>query len=141
MAGNYFIHLADKLSQNRPVFMDFSTRYSLDWRKQPPVQQGIVYLAGPVLTGTPDDGSVWERYILHRLAPQGWVPDMDSKKALQIYAYSLMQSAEDLARHGHIRESGRLLQLAGGVMPEWQENLKQIQRRYAMPGAAGGSDE
>lgn len=141
VAGNNFIHLADKLRHNRPVFMDFSTRYSLEWRRQLPVEQGIVYTFGPALTAMPDDGSVWERYILHRLTPQGWIPDMDSKKALQIYAYSLMQSAEDLARHGHVRESGRLLRLAGGVMPEWQENLKQIQRRYAMPGAAGGSDE
>jgi 4-amino-4-deoxy-L-arabinose transferase-like glycosyltransferase len=137
----YFTHMAEKTGCNRFVFMDFSTRYALDWHKQQPVQQGIVYWVGPVLAEAPDDGSIWERYTLQRLVPQGWMPDMDSKKALQIYAYSLMQSAEDLARHGHMRESGRLLDLAGDVMPEWQENLKQIQRRYAISGAAGGSDE
>ncbi len=132
-----FVRLVEKLQHKRPVLMDFSTRYSLDWHNQQPISLGIVYWPASAWSVALDNDFSWDYYALHRLVPHGWVPDMDSKKALHIYAYSLMQSAEDLARQGHVRESGRLLQLAGGIMPEWKESLKQMQRRYVIPGAGG----
>ncbi|SKA17255.1 4-amino-4-deoxy-L-arabinose transferase [Trichlorobacter thiogenes] len=136
-----FAHLVEKLHHQRPVLMDFSTRYSLDWSKHQPPQQGMVYWLSEAVAGQQDEGAVWKMYVLHRLTPKGWQPDADSQKALIIHAYCLLQSAEDLARRGHVKEAGRLLLLTGNIMPEWQENLKQMRRRYAIPAAAGGADE
>ena len=129
-----FARLVEGLHQQRPVLMDFSTRYSLDWRNQQPLQQGMIYWPARPSAGLVEDSAVWDLFALHRLAPKGWQPDMDSQKALVIHAYCLLQSAEDLARRGHVKEAGHLLQLTGRIMPDWQESLKQMQRRYAIPG-------
>lgn len=136
-----FGHLVEKLHHQRPVLMDFSTRYSLHWGKHQPSQQGMVYWLSEPVPGQPDEGAVWKMYVLHRLTPKGWQPDADSQKALVIHAYCLLQSAEDLARRGHVKDAGRLLLSAGKIMPEWQENLKLMRRRYAIPAATGGADE
>ena len=136
-----FGHLVGKLRHQRPVLMDFSTRYSLNWSKQQPPQQGMVYWLSEPVVGQQDEGAAWKMYVLHRLTPKGWQPDADSQKALVIHAYCLLQSAEDLARRGHVKEAGRLLLLTGNIMPEWQENLKLMRRRYAIPTATGGADE
>ncbi len=140
VAERVFGHLVDKLHPERPILMDFSTRYSLTWSNRQPVQQGMVYWLPEVVAGQQDEGAVWKMYVLHRLAPKGWQPDADSYKALVIHAYCLLQSAEDLARRGHVKEAGRLLLLTGTIMPEWQENLKLMRRRYSIPAAAGGAD-
>jgi len=136
-----FAHLVEKLRHQRPLLMDFSTRYSLDWRKQQPVQQGMVYWVQDSPEGQQDEVSAWGLYVLHRLVPKGWQPDMDSHKALVIHAYCLLQSAEELARRGHVKEAGHLLQLTGGIMPDWLEKLKLMRQRYAIPSPAGGTDE
>jgi len=136
-----FIHLVEKLRQQRSVLMDFSTRYSLNWNNQQPVQQGMLYWLSDSGSTHYDDGAIWKMYVLHRLTPKGWLPDMDSHKALIIHAYCLLQSAEELARRGHVKEASRLLLLTEGIMPEWQENLKLMRRRYAIPAATGGADE
>ena len=135
-----FGHLVERLRHERPVLMDFSTRYSVNWNKQQPIQQGIVYWLSEAVAGQHDEGAAWKMYVLHRLVAKGWQPDEDSHKALIIHAYCLLQAAEDLARRGHVKEAGRLLVLVGNIMPEWQENLKLMRRRYAIPAAAGGVD-
>ncbi|MDD2501885.1 MAG: DUF2723 domain-containing protein, partial [Geobacter sp.] len=85
-----FGHLVGKLHQQRPVLMDFSTRYSLNWSKQQPPQQGMVYWLSDTVAGQQDEGAAWKMYVLHRLAPKGWQPDADSQKALVIHAYCLL---------------------------------------------------
>lgn len=130
-----FAQMVEQLQQQRPVLMDFSTRYSLDWHTRQPLQQGMIYWVTTPFGGVHEDSAGWDLYVLHRLAPTGWHPDMDSQKALVIHAYCLLQSAEDLARRGHVREAGHLLQLTGKIMPDWQESLKQMKKRYAIPGA------
>ena len=136
-----FIHLAEKLRQQRPVMVDFSTRYSFNWSNQHPVQKGIVYWLSDSVADQYDDGAIWKIYVLHRLTPKGWLPDMDSSKALTIHAYCLLQSAEEFARKGHAKEASRLLLLVGNIMPEWQENVKLMRRRYAIPVTTGGVNE
>jgi hypothetical protein len=136
-----FSHLVEKLQYQRSVLVDFSTRHSLDWRKQQPVQQGMVYWVAAPSKTLQDDSVIWDFYVLHRLLPDGWQPDMDSHKALVIHAYCLLQSGEELARRGHVREAGRLLQLAGKIMPDWKENMKQAYRRYTISGTGTEYDE
>lgn len=137
-AEQLFARLVETLHQQRPVLMDFSTRYSLDWRNLQPLQQGIVYWSAAPFAGLHEDSAVWDLYTLYRLVPKGWQPDMDSQKALVIHAYCLLQSAEDLARRGHVSEAGFLLKLTGRIMPDWQESLKQMRQRYAIPGTVEG---
>jgi 4-amino-4-deoxy-L-arabinose transferase-like glycosyltransferase len=137
-AEQLFARLVERLHQQRPVLMDFSTRYSLDWRNRQPLQQGMIYWPAAPTAGLLEDSAVWDLYALHRLAPKGWQPDMDSQKALVIHAYCLLQSAEDLARRGHVKEAAYLLDLTGRIMPDWQDSLKQMKRRYAIPGVEEG---
>lgn len=127
-----FRRMIAQLSSQRPVLMDFSTRYSLTWDGQLPLQQGMVYWPA-IHYGSTDDSKVWEQYAVHRLKPNGWQPDTDSEKALVIHAYCLMQAGEDLARQGHVQEAARLLDLSGQIMPSWQQSLLMLRQRYAMP--------
>lgn len=134
-----FTHLITQHRDGRPLLMDYSTRYSLDWHNRQPVQTGIIYWPAEVVGDSCND-LIWDEYVLHRLVPQGWHPDMDSYKALVIHAYCLLQSAEDLARHGHVDEAGRLLRITETIMPGWKESLHQMQQRYAIPRLNGGKD-
>ncbi len=127
-----FGELIGELYSKRPVFIDFSTRYSLNWGMQQPVQFGILYDLNRSVTRVPTDDETWAQYVLHRLEPIGWVPDTDSRKAIVIHAYCMMQSAEDHARKGHVKEAAHLLRQTARIMPEWQESLKQMQQRYAI---------
>ena len=132
-AETVFRSLAVNLANERPVLVDFSSRYSLDWPGAQPVQQGIVFgLSSSDLVVALEEPAIWDYYILHRLHPKRWQPDQDSYKALIIHAYCLMQSAEDLARRGHVSEAADLLRRAGLIMPTWQDNLQQLAARYGI---------
>lgn len=132
-AESIFRALVVNLSHERPVLVDFSSRYSLSWPTRQPVQQGIVSgIAIHDLMASLDEPAIWEYYILHRLNPKRWQPDQDSQKALIIHAYSLMQSAEDLARRGRTTEARHLLRRAQMIMPSWRDNLQQLRERYGL---------
>ncbi len=131
-----FQEMVAQLSSQRPVLMDFSTRYSLPWSGQLPAQQGMLYWPATPYGGAADS-KVWEQYALHRLKPNGWQPDADSEKALVIHAYCLMQAGEDLARRGHVQEAARLLDLSEQIQPSWQQSLLMMRQRYAVPGKKG----
>jgi hypothetical protein len=132
VAEQIFHNLVRELHAKRPVLMDFSTRYSLDWHNQQPLQQGILYWPAAPLGPVYEEGAIWDLYVVHRLLPKGWKPDIDSHKALVIHAFCLLQTAENQARRGHVQEAEKLLQLTEKIMPDWQENLKQMRRRYAI---------
>ena len=138
-AESLFGSLVESLGSQRPLFVDYSTRHSLVWPQKQPFQQGLVYLLPGTATGYAVDGSIWELHAIHRLIPQGWQPDMDSYKALVIHAYCLLQSAEDLARRGNLNQAGRLLRQTEAIMPDWQETIAAMRRRYAIPTGAGGA--
>ncbi len=132
-AEKVFRSLAVNLANERPILVDFSSRYSLDWPGAQPVQQGIVFgLSSSDLVSNLEEPAIWEYYILHRLHPKRWQPDQDSHKALIIHAYCLMQSAEDLARRGHVSETASLLRRAELIMPAWRDNLQQLAARYGI---------
>lgn len=132
-AESVFRALAINLSNERPVLVDFSSRYSLNWADRQPVQQGIVSgIEVYDLVAALEEPVIWDYYILHRLHPKRWQPDQDSQKALVIHAYSLMQSAEDLARRGRMSEARNLLRRAQMIMPAWRESLQQLKDRYGL---------
>ncbi len=138
-AERIFVLLSERLSKKRPVLIDFSTSHSIDWGRKVPFQQGIVFrLDEPAEL---DRLSVWDYYILERLQPENWKPDMDSQKALVIHAYCLMESAEDLARTGHIKEAAKLFNLTERIMPEWSMTLKQKRMRFMIPVSEGEKNE
>jgi 4-amino-4-deoxy-L-arabinose transferase-like glycosyltransferase len=136
VAEQQFAELVRQLSPVRPVLIDFSTRYSINWQGRLPLQYGMLYWPGDSPM-TASDGDEWQLYALHRLQPDGWLLDADSEKALIIHAYSLMQTAEDLARRGHGVTADRLLTQVGRLMPQWQESLDQLRSRYALPQQKG----
>lgn len=137
-AETVFRSLAVNLANERPVLIDFSSRYSLEWPGVQPAQQGIVFgLTTGDLVAALEEPQIWQHYVLQRLIPKRWRPDEDSRKALIIHAYCLMQSAEDLARRGHVRDASRLLGQAEAIMPAWRENLRELAARYGITDRKG----
>ncbi len=124
-------HLLAKLQSNSLVMFDFSTRHSISWGNQQPLQRGIVFYPGGSRIHSLDE-DIWRLYALHRFQAEDWKPDEDSVKAQVIHAYCLMQAAEDLARQGHQREARRLLVATEAIMPGWRDSLRQMQKRYGI---------
>lgn len=132
-AEKRFMQLAAELEKGRPVLVDFSTRFSVNWSGEEPVQQGIGYWFNYRKREMPDETALWGEYVLHRMKPSGWQPDADSDKALQIHGYCLMQSAEELARRGYLQDADHLLKLSLSIVPQWQGGVQQMRNRFNIP--------
>ena len=132
-AEQIFMQLAERLQQERPVLMDYSTRHSLSWDGQKPVPLGMVYWV-PGKAGGPwryDGAGRWDLQALHRLGmEQSWQVDQDSDKAVMIVAYSLLRDAKAALQSG---QQGRARWMLGQVVrmvPAWHESVKQLMGRY-----------
>jgi 4-amino-4-deoxy-L-arabinose transferase-like glycosyltransferase len=113
----------------RPVFIDFSTRYSVDVPEFSLRQRGICYqvLAN---TGTPflvPATGIWDTYVLRGIAA-GTIPfrDLDSEKALRIYAFSRLEAGRIFLARGMRRQG--LDQLRGVALfaPELRGEVHRI---------------
>jgi len=115
----------------RPVYVDFSTRYSVTFNEYVPVQRGIVYRIRQASepSGLPDI-SVWENYnnrgILDRIA----FLDLDTGKAILIYANSYLEAGEFLMGIGRLPEGRQMLEKALRISPEMQGPVQQMLMRY-----------
>ncbi|MRR56772.1 MAG: DUF2723 domain-containing protein [Deltaproteobacteria bacterium] len=116
-------------SAQRPVFIDFSTRYSVDLEGLVLRQRGISYevTAGARGTPLPPDRAVWDLYSL-RGVHSGDLPflDLDSVKAVRIYAYSRLESGETFLSLGRDREGGAELRMAERIDPGLRNEARRI---------------
>lgn len=117
---------------NRPVYVDFSTRYSVDHGRFMLNQRGICYgleKKRPGGTATPDSG-VWDVYSLRGTGGDSAAfRDLDTVKAIQIYAYSRMEDGEALLDRGMIREGVKELRAAAAIDKNLRENVRRILRK------------
>ena len=117
----------------RPVFFDFSTRYSVEFRDFQPIQRGIVYRVrkNNEPTGIPDI-SVWDNYIQRGIMEKLSFLDLDTGKAILIYANSYLEVGEFLAGINRHQEAIMMLGKAELISPEMRVSADQIRMRFGL---------
>jgi hypothetical protein len=117
----------------RPVYIDFSTRYSVDFRDYQPVQRGIVYCVRRINepSGLPDI-SVWDNYIYRGIIEKQSFLDLDTGKAIMIYANGFMEAGEFFASISRYREAIMMLEKADQISPEIRAPVAQVRMRYGL---------
>ncbi len=117
----------------RPVFIDFSTRYSVEFKDYQPVQRGIVYQIRKINepTGMPDI-SIWDNYITRGIFEKQSFLDLDTGKAIMIYANSYLEVGEFLAGINRPQEATSMLRKSEQISPDMRASADQIRMRYAL---------
>jgi len=112
--------------QRRPVFVDFSTRYSIPLNSYALLQRGITYSLLKTSLLYPPDTSVWSLYANRGLSGDMFFRDLDTGKAILIYANGHMESGETLLRIGRIAEGIAEMRIAGSIAPELNGQIAAI---------------
>jgi hypothetical protein len=110
----------EEQSARRPVFIDFSTRYSVELQGRLLRQRGICYEVLNGMRGAPfpPDMATWALYSLRGVLGGGLPSlDLDSVKAVRIYAYGRLESGETLLSLGRDREGEEELRMAAAIDP------------------------
>lgn len=120
---------------SRPVMIDYSTRYSVPFGAYKFQQRGIVYQlykdASPVKI-TPDL-SVWDLFATRGiLGKQMFFRDLDTGKAILIYANSRIEVAEALIREGRLADGIDNLRMAARISPEVAPEVSQTLSRFGV---------
>lgn len=117
----------------RPVFIDFSTRYSVEFKEYLPTQKGIVYRVRKIndASGLPDL-SVWENYNNRGILEKISFLDLDTGKAIMIYANSYLEAGEFLMGANRFQDGVMMLQKAEQISPEVKMSAQQIRMRFGI---------
>lgn len=122
-----------EMIDHRPVYIDFSTRYSLPLNEYGIFQHGICYqIERNASSPYPPDIPVWNLYSLRGMHGGMFFRDLDTIKAILIYANSHMESGEMLLRLGRGGEGLAEMRLAEKIAPELHGQIAQILRNYGM---------
>lgn len=118
----------------RPVYIDFSTRYSVQFSNYSLRQRGICY---QLLKGSGDtfqfpDISVWNSYILRGISGEMFFRDLDTGKAILIYANGHLEAGETLLRLRQLGEGVQELRAAEKIAPELQMQVSGILSGYGL---------
>ena len=118
----------------RPVFVDFSTRYSVPFRDFQPHQRGITYrLEKSGVPLSPPDPDIWPLYVLRGIVGGDmFFRDLDTGKAIQIYAAAHLEAGESLLKMGIPAGIGEL-EMAGRITPELGPQIRQLRASYGVP--------
>jgi hypothetical protein len=110
----------------RPVYIDFSTRYTIEFDDFTLHQQGICYRVqrGANVISVLPDLAVWDYYSLRGIDDTMFFRDQDTSKAITIYAYSHMESGETLMRLGLKKEGLAELRLAAKMAPQLKAQIE-----------------
>lgn len=117
----------------RPVYIDFSTRYSVEFKDYKPAQRGIVYCVRKINepSGIPDI-SLWDNYNNRGIMEKQSFLDLDTGKAILIYASGYIEAGEFLAGINRHREAIMMLGRAEQISPEMRVSADQIRMRYGL---------
>lgn len=126
------IAITDVIDQ-RPTYIDFSTRYSVTFNEYIPVQKGIVYRMRRISEpgGLPDI-SVWDNYNNRGILEKISFLDLDTGKAIMIYANSYLEAGEFLMSIGRQQYGIPMIQKAEQISPEMKAAAQQLLMRYGV---------
>ena len=116
----------------RPVYVDFSTKYSVQLEGYRLRGRGICYQVEKGLEGIPlqPDVKIWNLYTTRGLAGDTVsFRDLDTGKAILIYAISHLDAGETLLSFGRMQEGLAELKKAAEIAPELQAQVRQIMMR------------
>ena len=121
------------LIEHRPVYIDFSTRYSVSFSDFIPVQKGIVYRMRSISEpgGLPDI-SVWENYNNRGILEKISFLDLDTGKAILIYANSYLEAGEFLLSIGRVAQGMLMLSKAEQISPDMKVSTQQVLMRFGI---------
>lgn len=125
------IAVAEQIDR-RPVFIDFSTRYSLPFPEYGLLQRGICYqlIKGGAGRVYPPDVAVWRLYSPRGYESQMGFRDLDTGKAILIYASSRMEAGELLLRLGMRTDGIEQLRAAAATSPELRYQVEGLLNEY-----------
>jgi hypothetical protein len=119
----------------RPVFIDFSTRYSLDLTGFGHRQRGICYelRADTRRVPSPPDVAVWDVYAQRGITTDP-VPfrDLDTDKAVQIYLFSRLEAGQTLLSLGMRKEGKAELLKTAALLPVLRNEVQRILAEYGV---------
>lgn len=119
------------VSSRRPTYIDFSTRYSVNFAEYIPVQAGIVYrIRGRGEPAGLPDLSPWETYASRGVLEKISFLDLDTGKAILIYANGYLEGGEFLMSIGRLGEGAAMLTTAERISPELRGAVEQVLMRY-----------
>ena len=119
---------------HRPVFIDFSTRYSLPFAEYGMQQRGICYqlIKGGENMIYPPDLSVWNLYSARGYTSQMGFRDLDTGKAILIYAMGRLEGGETLLRTGYRSQGAEEVRQAAAIAPELRGQVEQMLGAFGM---------
>ncbi|MBJ6724094.1 glycosyltransferase family 117 protein [Geomesophilobacter sediminis] len=127
-----FLAISEQVG-SRPVFVDFSTRYSVPFGGGfQPRQRGISYRIVPQgVPVVPPEQEVWSLYTLRGITGGDmFFRDLDTGKAIQIYASSHLEAGESLLSVGALAAGLNEVKLAQTITPELGPQAAQILGKY-----------
>ncbi|OGU12881.1 MAG: hypothetical protein A2075_15495 [Geobacteraceae bacterium GWC2_58_44] len=119
----------------RPVYVDFSTRYSLPFDDFTLHQRGITYrLDRPGVPLSPPDRDIWPLYALRDISSDSemFFRDLDTGKALLIYASARVEAGESLLKLGLREPAVHELEQGGRISPELIPQINEMLNRYGV---------
>lgn len=117
----------------RSVLIDYSTRFSVPFSGYKMLQRGITYqlLAETSQMSTSPDLLVWDLYAPRDLGGNElFFRDLDTGKAILIYANSRLETGEQLLREGKLADGLQNLRIAAQIAPELAPEVSQMLMRF-----------
>jgi len=118
----------DEIVGKRPVYIDFSTRYSVPLSGLSIRQSGIVF----EITGKGEGsaleprGEIWDRYTLRGMSGEMFFRDLDTGKAIMIYGSSSLEEGETYLRMGMRDRAMNSFRRTLRITPELAGQVYQI---------------
>jgi len=119
----------------RPILIDYSTRYSVPFDGYKFLQRGITYqlLAESSQQKTSPDLQVWDLFSNRGFGDnEMFFRDLDTGKAILIYANSRLETGEALLAEGRLSEGLHNLRIAAQIAPEMAPEVSRSLARYGV---------
>ena len=132
---NILLLAASEQYPSRPVLIDYSTRYSVPFAGYKFMQKGITYqlYADSSPTKNSPDMSIWDLYATRGfMGNEMFFRDLDTSKAILIYANSRIETAEALFGENRIGDGIESLRIAARISPEVAYDVAQELARYGV---------
>lgn len=108
-----------------PLYIDYSTRYSVPIEGYISIPHGLIYeVATDSMKMT--DTSVWGKYIMRGIYTKDPFRDLDTGKAVSIYANTLFDCGNHLLRLGYSDEAYAQLGEAMKISPGLKRQVREI---------------
>ncbi len=120
----------------RPVLIDYSTRYSVPFSGYKFLQRGITYQL--LAESSPQKAApaldVWDLYSTRGIIDdtEMFFRDLDTSKAILIYANSRVEAGEALLGEGRLSDGIQNLRMAAQIAPELSAEVSRSLARYGV---------